>query len=289
MREHEPREPAGPLGIRDLEMAREYGANLALLAECLGRGDTQLLLTHALQQRVLRAELEHLDAGLRRQHVLGEPLGRELMEGALGVLHRKRDKAEPSVGLQVEPRGHEDATPAATAGRRRQHEQQGRSPAETHAHRRLRGLGTVQGRGGPAAGQDAQLTLSTASMKLSVLVSTHSPDTASTFIVPMRSVLVVTTRPLVGEGLMSRATAMPRRGSYRNNSCERSAVPPGARGVKAKATLGYASAVSVRSSIDASCPAFLSASMNRSSTDRTTVRSRSPHAPGVAPLRPAPV
>ena len=62
-------------------------------------------------------------------------------------------------------------------------------------------------------GAVTQLTLSTASMKLSVLVSTHSTDAASTFMVPMRSVLVVTTRPLVGEGLMSRATAMPRRGS----------------------------------------------------------------------------
>ena len=76
-------------------------------------------------------------------------------------------------------------------------------------------------------------------MKLRVLVSTHSTDTASTFIVPMRSVLVVTTRPLVGDGLMSRATAMPRRGSYRNVRTERSAVPPAERGVKASDTLAY--------------------------------------------------
>src|SRR5439155_23244168 len=142
-------------------------------------------------------------------------------------------------------------------------------PAGAHAHRRPQGLGTVHGRAGAAAGQDAQLTLSTASMKLSVLVSTHSTLTASTFIVPMRSVLLVTTRPLVGDGLMSRATAMPRRGSHRNTSIERSALRE--RGVKASATLGYASALSVRSSIDASCPAFLSASMNRSSTARKTV------------------
>src|SRR5256885_9975260 len=53
-------------------------------------------------------------------------------------------------------------------------------------------------------------------MKLRVLVSTHSTDTASTFIVPMRSVLLVTARPLVGEGLMTRATAMQRRGSHLN-------------------------------------------------------------------------
>src|SRR2546426_12760925 len=59
-----------------------------------------------------------------------------------------------------------------------------------------------------------QFTLSTASMKLNALVSTHSTDTASTFIVPMRSVLLVTARPLAGDGLMSRATAMPRRGSH---------------------------------------------------------------------------
>src|SRR5882672_10759470 len=87
------------------------------------------------------------------------------------------------------------------------------------------------------AGQDAQLTLSTASMKLKVLVSTHSTDTASTFIVPMRSVLLVTARPLVGEGLMSRATAMPRRGSHLNVSVEASAVPAGVRGVKLRATV----------------------------------------------------
>src|SRR5213594_3913270 len=42
-------------------------------------------------------------------------------------------------------------------------------------------------------GDGTQLALSTASMKLSVLVSTHSGDTASTPIVPMRSVLVVIT------------------------------------------------------------------------------------------------
>src|SRR5690349_14542041 len=48
-------------------------------------------------------------------------------------------------------------------------------------------------------------------MKLRVLVSTHSTVTASTFMVPIRSVLLVTTRPLAGEGLISRATAMPRR------------------------------------------------------------------------------
>src|SRR2546423_937051 len=59
----------------------------------------------------------------------------------------------------------------------------------------------------------SQFTFNAASMKLSVLVSTHSGVTASTRIVPMRSVLVVTTRPLVADGLMSRATAMPRRGS----------------------------------------------------------------------------
>src|SRR2546426_8867177 len=92
-------------------------------------------------------------------------------------------------------------------------------------------------------GAVTQLTLSTASMKLSVLVSTHSTDTASTFIVPMRSVLLVTIRPLVGDGLMSRATAMPRRGSHLNVSVEASAVPPGVRAVIMRATLGYAPAV----------------------------------------------
>src|SRR2546422_10921929 len=79
-----------------------------------------------------------------------------------------------------------------------------------------------------------QFTLSTASMKLNVLVSTHSTDTASTFIVPMRSVLLVTARPLVGDGLMSRATAMPRRGSHLNVSVEASAVPAGVCGVRSE-------------------------------------------------------
>src|ERR1700704_1956105 len=106
MRGHESREPAGPLGIRDLEMAREYGTNLALLAQRLGRRHAQLLLTHPLQQRVLRAELEHLDAGLRRQHVLGESLGRELMERALGVLLSKRDERQTFVVMLLEPRKH---------------------------------------------------------------------------------------------------------------------------------------------------------------------------------------
>src|SRR5438128_10003459 len=123
-----------------------------------------------------------------------------------------------------------------------------------------------------------QFTLSTASMKLNALVSTHSTDTASTFIVPMRSVLLVTARPLVGDGLMSRATATPRRGSHLNVRVEASALPAGVRGVKLSATVGYAPAVAVSSSMAASCPAFLSASMNRSSTERTTVRRRSPHA-----------
>src|SRR2546422_5904606 len=49
MRGHEPRESASPLGIRDLEMAREDGAHLALFAQLLGCGDAQLLLTYALQ------------------------------------------------------------------------------------------------------------------------------------------------------------------------------------------------------------------------------------------------
>ena len=53
-------------------------------------------------------------------------------------------------------------------------------------------------------GDGTQLALSTASIKLSVLVSTHSGDTASTPIVPMRSVLVVITLTFVAAGLMSR-------------------------------------------------------------------------------------
>src|SRR5438552_2268101 len=126
-------------------------------------------------------------------------------------------------------------------------------------------------------GAVTQLTLSTASMKLNVLVSTHSTDTASTFIVPMRSVLLVTARPLVGDGLMSRATAMPRRGSHLNVSVEASAVPAGVCGVNVSATVGYPPAVAVSCSMAAWWPPLLSASMNRSSTERTTVRRRSPH------------
>src|SRR3989441_9746776 len=92
--------------------------------------------------------------------------------------------------------------------------------------------------GGCAAGEaparfGAQFTLSTVSMKLNVLVSTQSADTVSTLIVPMRSVLLVTARPRV-DGLMSRPTAMPRRGSYRKVSTETSAVPPVERGVRSE-------------------------------------------------------
>src|SRR2546426_867191 len=70
----------------------------------------------------------------------------------------------------------------------------------------------------PDAGRDGggvrrQLALSTSSMKLSVLVSTHSAVRASIPIVPMRSVLAVTTRSRVVGTLISRCTAMPRRGS----------------------------------------------------------------------------
>src|SRR6266496_438639 len=54
----------------------------------------------------------------------------------------------------------------------------------------------------------------------------------------LRSLLVVTTRPLAGEGLISRATAMPRRGSHRKVSTDVSAVPVGDRGVNASSKLG---------------------------------------------------
>src|SRR5439155_22682421 len=56
------------------------------------------------------------------------------------------------------------------------------------------------------------------------------------------------------------------------------ATPPGARGVNINPTLGYASAVLVRSSIDPSCPALLSSVRKACNTGRTTFRRRSPHA-----------
>src|SRR5262245_9105974 len=58
-----------------------------------------------------------------------------------------------------------------------------------------------------------QLALSTASMKLSVLVSTHAADTALMPIVPSRSPVPVMGRPFQGAALTSRWTTIPCRGS----------------------------------------------------------------------------
>src|SRR3989442_13661059 len=75
-----------------------------------------------------------------------------------------------------------------------------------------------------------QLALRTSSMKARVFVSTHCADTASTPIVPMRSPLAVTARPLVGEGLTLRCTRMPRRGSYFEINAQAGAGSGGAAG-----------------------------------------------------------
>src|SRR5229473_1430565 len=146
---------------------------------------------------------------------------------------------------------------------------------------RDRGVTAAWSRVSPAASPRVagQLALSTASTKFSVLVSTHSVDTASTPIVPLRSALVVTSLPRAADALISRCTTMPRRGSYRNTSTEARAVvrrpAPRPRGVKETAMLGYASALSLWSCTDASCPAFRSSAMQSSSTGRTTFRRRS--------------
>src|SRR5437773_756278 len=160
------------------------------------------------------------------------------MERALGVLHRECDEAKPPVGLQVEPGRQQHA-----AHRLQRCGGGGRVlRLDRQYHEAWRGSRTSSSTSA-TRGAMIQFTLSTASMKLNVLVSTHSTGTASTFIVPMRSVLLVTARPLAGDGLMSRATAMPRRGSHLNVSVEASAVPAGVCGVNMSATVGYPPAV----------------------------------------------
>src|SRR6266702_8114926 len=99
MRRHELREAAARLGVRDLEMTGEHRRDAALLAELLRAGGIEL--------GIERAELEHLDPRLRRQHLLGEPLRGELLERALGVLDRERHETELAIRLEVEPRRHE--------------------------------------------------------------------------------------------------------------------------------------------------------------------------------------
>src|SRR5512146_1896400 len=87
-----------------------------------------------------------------------------------------------------------------------------------------------------------QFALSTSSTKLSALVATHSVDTASTPIVPVRSPAGAT-RPLAGDSFTSRCTTMPRRGSYLNIRADASTdsgllAAARLRGVKDSATLG---------------------------------------------------
>ena len=86
---------------------------------------------------------------------------------------------------------------------------------------------------------------------------------------------------------------MPRRGSYLNMSAEARAVSGllavRARGVKDRATLGYASSRSVWSRVDASCPAFFSSAMNPSNTGRTMFRRESAQARLFCSAAPCPV
>src|SRR5260370_21695662 len=111
--------------------------------------------------------------------------------------------------------------PGRSAGADRQ-APRGRARSETGPHRpadsdqeqphgRTAGEARAGAGGGGGRGAAPQFTLSTASMKLSVLVSTHSAFTASTPIVPIRSVLLLTTPPLFGADFMSPAPATPRR------------------------------------------------------------------------------
>ena len=61
MRGHESGETAAGLGVRDLQVPREHGVDVALFAQLLGRGDAQFLLTDTLHQRVGGAATAHYD------------------------------------------------------------------------------------------------------------------------------------------------------------------------------------------------------------------------------------
>src|SRR5437016_2963453 len=85
MLRHEPGDSAARLGVRHLEVAGEDGADVARPPQRLGSGDAQLLLTHPLEQRIDRAELQHLDPRLGGEHLFGEALCSVLMERAVGA------------------------------------------------------------------------------------------------------------------------------------------------------------------------------------------------------------
>ena len=90
-------------------MSREHGGHAALPPQLLRCGDADLPFAHALHERVRGAELEHLDPRLRRQQILRESLGRELVQRPLGVLHRERHEAELRVGMEVHARREQHA------------------------------------------------------------------------------------------------------------------------------------------------------------------------------------
>src|SRR5256885_14316188 len=101
MRRHEPRDPAACRRVRHLEMTGEHGGHAAILAE--------LLRPSGVELRIEWAQLQYLDPGLRRQHLLGEALGGKLVQRPLGVLYREGHESELAVGPQVEPRRHQDS------------------------------------------------------------------------------------------------------------------------------------------------------------------------------------
>ena len=135
MRGQETGEAAARVGVRHLEVAGEHGAHVTLPAKLLGGGDAQLFLADSLEQRVRGSELEHLGPWLRGQDLLGEPLGRVLVQRALGVLDREHHETEPPHRPQVEPRRDQHAVTGTGGNDQRQEE--GRHAAAACAHRHL--------------------------------------------------------------------------------------------------------------------------------------------------------
>src|SRR5882762_6364067 len=91
--------------------------------------------------RIRRGELAHLDAALCREHVFLEAMRRELVEGALRVLHRELEQPDVVMRGEVQYRWEQHALPyrparSAAASENRQDDEATDHDAK-HAHRDL--------------------------------------------------------------------------------------------------------------------------------------------------------